>query len=257
MTFRAPIFHRIPARFAAQPEYIVNLNPLLNPNPSRPFNQSDWPRTKDPLWKVTGEVVGTLNALLTPNPSVPNNQYEWRSPSRIPLSLKSDAYSWVYPLYEPNPSRPFNLLDWPRPFDPKAKAAGEALSGDAPLLTPNPAQPFGPFDWFQIAAPRKAIVDDFVNLPTAPVVVVVNPFIQDDWVAAVRALSPLQSEVYNAPLLLLYPAQPFFQDLWELPVNALPKSTAEPFWPGALYMPTPPPPPVSGLFITHFYQVGP
>jgi hypothetical protein len=218
MTFRHPIFHRIPARFAAPAEYVVNLNLVLHfPNPTRPWVQSDWPRpTGLPKLKAVGEPIGRVSPLLTPNPTRPWSQYDWPAPARIPLSLKSDSYWGGPPLYYPNPPQPFrqNLWEGERPLP---KAIGEALGGDAPLLTPNPGQPFTQADWPSLRATVRAKVDDFANLlPFQQVVTVSAPFNQDLWDSTTRALPKVTGEVVGtlAPLLTPNPPSPFVQADW-------------------------------------------
>jgi hypothetical protein len=227
MTFRPPIIVGIArARFAAQVDYVVNLNLVLHfPNPTRPWAQYDWPRPTDlPKLKAVGEPIGRVNPVLTPNPTRPWSQYDWPSAVRVPLSLKSDSYWGGSPLYYPNPPQPFVQSDWLRaPALPKA--IGEAVSGDAPLLTPNPARPYAQADWPSIRSTLKAKVDDFVNLLPFQVVVAVSPpFQQNLWDNAARIAVKATGEGVsgNSPLLTPNPPAPFTQADWPSVVSKRP-----------------------------------
>jgi hypothetical protein len=188
-------------------EPIGRVNPLLTPNPARPFTQYDWRRPADlPKLKAVGEPVGRVNPLLTPNPARPFTQALWENPARSQTAKVDDLVNIPKAAIVVQP--PFSQSDWPlavaarrniidtsvgppvqpaQPFNqnlwegakPLPKAIGEAASGIAPLLTPNPSQPFNQSDWLRAPFARK-LTDTSIE-PSLALYYPGTPFSQDDW----------------------------------------------------------------------------
>ena len=156
---------------------------LLQPNP--PFHQTDWPLATKFKINTLDSTLGQNNPLRTPNPRQPFHQTDWPSAVRAALRIRDNVETSGAPQLPAYQVPIFRQSDWPNPSLVRnifSESYGLNLSLS---VTAAVAAQFRAPVYTIIPAPRKAIVDDFVNMdsllhPPAPVLPLTT-FSTYDW----------------------------------------------------------------------------